>query len=101
MTSNYYLRALLWTKILLVCLLLVGCSKDDLTGTWYDPQGVTEMTFKEDTVYFFDSFGTYEIRGKYIVMTFNERELKFEYVLEEDLLIHYNDVQIRLKRKED
>lgn len=79
---------------------MVGCSKDDLTGTWYDPEGLTEIVFDQETVYFFDSVGTYEIQGKNILMTFDERELKFEYVLEEDLIIYYNDVQLKLQRKE-
>lgn len=80
--------------------LLVGCSTPDLTGDWADPQGSTRLHFEGDQVVFINSEGTYDIDGDTLILTFNQRELIFQYVLEDDTLtLTINDSQIVLNRQ--
>lgn len=86
--------------ILCLCFLLVGCTSVDLTGTWYDPNGETEITFEENIVYFLGIQGTYTIDGDVLVMTLEDQELSFKFEIKNELLIlFYNDSKITLERK--
>lgn len=88
---------LLW--IFLCVLLLVGCSPD-LIGTWKDEEGLTELTFEDDHVRFIDVEGTYKIKGNHVILTFDQRELDFEYDLDDDdLTLFINDSKITLHRQ--
>lgn len=100
---NLHLRGYIWIKIILVMLtlLLVSCNQVNIEGTWFDPEGETEITFKEDIVYFLGSEGSYEVKNDSIVMTFTNRVIQFEFDLDQDLILYYEDSKLKLQRKVD
>lgn len=88
---------ILW--LFLCVLLLVGCSSR-LEGTWKEEEGLTEVTFNDGRVQFMTVEGSYEVKGKDLIMKFEQRDLIFEYDLDGDqLTLFINDSKITLQRQ--
>jgi len=84
--------------LLLVVLLLVGCT-NDITGTWVDKNGLVEMTFEEENVTFFGVEGTYKVKATKIEMTLGSEVIEFKYELKDDKLILFlEDSNLVLER---
>ncbi len=74
----------------------------DVEGTWHDPNGRTEMTFKGNQVVFIDITGTYAINKNKLIMTFGSKELIFRFKVKEDVLTLFTeDSTIKLVKQEE
>jgi len=76
--------------LLCICLFLIGCSPN-LNGRWVNPDGLTEITFSEENVNFFDVEGTYKTKGNKLILVFESMSLEYEYELNGDELILFID----------
>lgn len=87
--------------LLLICLLLAGCSQD-LKGTWENPGGDTVINFDDETVSFFGVDGSYEVSGDELNMHLGSKILTFQFEIKEDELILYlEDGKLILERQSE
>lgn len=93
-------KLVMFYLVIIFTLPLMSCKEASLIGEWKDPKGISEITFNERDVIFFDIEGTYVVKQKRLIMTLNKSELIFEFELVEDqLTLFLNDSKIVLDRQ--
>lgn len=85
--------------ILSIGVFLMGCQKT-INGTWFSPEGDTEISFEDSKVIFFGVEGTYERDKDDLIIYIGSQELRYKYKLDDNqLIIFLDDGDLLLERK--
>lgn len=74
--------------LVLAMVLLVGCSTDDLIGTWMDDSTGQTLTFNEDNSCSFGQIEvSYEVDEDTLNLLFEDGAQSMNYTIDEDVLV--------------
>ncbi|MCH4886894.1 lipocalin-like domain-containing protein [Acidaminobacter sp. JC074] len=73
--------------IMMVVILLVGCSENPLEGSWKEDTAGIEMIFEGDECSFVGQTHPYRIEDDKIIMTVDGIEQVYYYQFDEDILV--------------
>lgn len=72
--------------IIMVVMLLVGCSENPLEGSWFDETTGQMMTFEGKECSFSGETHPYKVKDETIIMTVDGEEQIYNFKIEDDIL---------------